>query len=329
MKIVISDYPDSMMPTHDEEKAILEKGLSQCEVVVYPYHDEKRNEFYQVIQDADAILTAFTKIDEEAMDHAPNLKVISINATGYDNVDLAAANKRGIGVCPVGEYATIDVAEYTISMILALVKNFKPYFQDIDLHHNWRYDAVAPNKRIEEMTLGIFGLGKIGKAVASRSKALGMKVIAYDPYLSAEEGADYGVEMVNPETIFSTADVITNHANLNESNQGYFNLEKFKKMQQKPYFINMGRGASVVESDLVLALKNHYLKGAGLDVLADETPDLAHHPLVGLPNVIITPHAAFYSATALKKLQQISAENIVYYLTGERDKVFKLVNGRD
>lgn len=326
MKIVIADYPDSMMPTHDYEREILIEGLGECEIVVYEYSDEKRAEFYEVISDADAILTAFTKIDAEAMDYAKNLKLISMNATGFDNVDLAEANKRGIGVCPVGEYSTIDVAEFTIMLMMSLVKNVKAYIQDIDENHKWRYDVKPPNQRLEEMTLGIFGFGKIGKAVGTRAKALGMTVIACDPYVDPAIAKELGVELVSKNELLAQADVITNNMNLNESNQSFFDLALFKKMKKNPFLINMGRGASVNEDDLKVALEQGLIKGAGLDLLADETPGLVNHPLVGLYNVIITPHAAFYSETSLRELQRLSTQNIVYYLTGEKDKVFKLVS---
>ena len=328
MKIVIADYKDSMMPVHDYEKEILINGLAECEVVIYEYTDEKREEFFDIIKDADAILTAFIQIDKEAMERAENLKVISMNATGYDNVDLEEANKRGIGVCPVGEYCTIDVAEFTISMMLSLVKNLKTYINYIDLEHNWRYEIGTANKRIEDMTVGIFGFGKIGKAVGQRAKALGMKVIACDPFIPEDSGEIFDIELVNPEQIYKEADVVLNHMNLNKTNYEYFNLENFRLMEKKPYFINMGRGACVVESDLIIALENQYLSGAGLDVLVDETPDLEKHPLVGRSNVIITPHAAFYTEASITELQRISTENIVHYLLGEKDKVFRLVSNQ-
>ncbi|MEG0284996.1 MAG: NAD(P)-dependent oxidoreductase [Vagococcus sp.] len=326
MKVVIADYKDSMMPVHDYEKEILINGLAECEVVIYEYKDNKREEFFDIIKDADAILTAYIKIDKEAMEHAPKLKVISMNATGYDNVDLDEANKRGIGVCPVGEYCTIDVAEFTIAMMLSLVKNLKIYGNDIDLNHNWRYEIGTANKRIEDMTVGIFGFGKIGKAVGKRAKALGLTVIACDPFIPEDSGEAYHIELVTPDQIYEKADVVLNHMNLNETNYGYFSLEKFRLMEKRPYFINMGRGACVVESDLIIALENHYLKGAALDVLVDETPDLKEHPLVGRPNVILTPHAAFYTTTSITELQRISTENIVHYLLDEKDKVFRLVS---
>ncbi|EOL49265.1 hypothetical protein UC3_00168 [Enterococcus phoeniculicola ATCC BAA-412] len=326
MKIVITDYKDSMMPTHDYEKEILINGLGSCEVVIYEYQDEKREEFYEIIKDADAILTAFTKIDKEAMDHAPNLKVISMNATGFDNVDLEEANKRGIGVCPVGEYCTIDVAEFTIAILLTLVKNIKIYTQDVEQKHQWRYDVGIANKRIEDMVLGIFGFGKIGKAVGRRARALGMTVIACDPFIHQESGKEWSIEMVGAEEIYAKADIITNNMNANETNTDFFHFENFRKMRKQPYFINMGRGSCVVESDLITALDNGYLKGVGLDVLRDETPDLASHPLIGRDNVIVTPHAAFYTQSSIDELQKLSTENIVYYLRGEKQKVFKLVS---
>ncbi|MGT2888641.1 NAD(P)-dependent oxidoreductase [Streptococcus didelphis] len=325
MKIIISDYPDSMMPSHDYEKEILRKGLGEeTEILVYEYDDTKRQEFFEVIKDADAILTAFTRIDSDAMDHAPHLKVISMNATGYDNVDLEAANQRHIGVCPVGEYCTKDVAEFTITMMMALVKNIKYYSHDIDFNKNWRYNYPVPNCRLSDMTLGICGLGKIGKTVARKALGLGMTVIACDPFITKPDNLE--LELVTKEELFARADIITNNMNLNETNYSFFDAKAFNQMVKKPYFINMGRGPCVVEADLIAALDKKLLKGAALDVLKDETPDLENHPLVGRENVFITPHAAFYSKSSLKDLQRISTENIVHYLTGKKEKVFKLVS---
>ncbi|GGE25112.1 NAD(P)-dependent oxidoreductase [Streptococcus himalayensis] len=324
MKIVITDYPDSMMPNHDYEIQMLKQGLGEnTNIVIYEYKDN-REEFYQVIKDADAILTAFTPIDAQAIRHAEKLKVISINATGYDNVDLQAANQRKIGVCPVGEYCTKDVAEFTISMMMILVKNIKYYQYDIEKHYQWRYNCTEPNQRLSDMTLGICGLGKIGKMVAKKALGLDMKVIACDPFI--EPPSDLNVKLVSKEELFEQADIITNNMNLNETNYNYFDLTAFKQMKKQPYFINMGRGACVVEHELVTALDLGLLKGAALDVLKDETPTLKSHPLIGRENVHISPHAAFYSTSSLKDLQRISTENIVNYLNGYKDKVFKLVS---
>lgn len=327
MKIVIADYPESMMPTNELEKQVLMQGLADCQVVIFPYHDDQRAKFLQEIHDADALLTAFIKVDEDVLAAAPQLKVISINATGYDNVDLAAAKRHHVAVCPVGEYCTEDVAEFTITTMLALVRNLKAYLTDVDQHHQWRYDYAQPNCRLSNLTLGIFGLGKIGRSVAKKAAALGMTVLANDPFISKENYAKVAnqVQLVSVTDLLSRADVVTNHMNLNDSNHDFFTADRFAQMTKHPYFINMARGAEVDEQALVAALDAGQLRGAALDVLATEFPDLAHNLLVGRENVLITPHTAFYSTDSLTALQTISCQNIVYYLTGQLEKVFKLV----
>lgn len=327
MKILISDYPDSMMPTHELEKEILNEGLNNPEIVVFDYFDDNREAFLKEIEDADALLTAFIKIDEEVFARAKKLKHVSLNATGYDNIDLEAAKRYNVGISPVGEYCTTDVAEFTISVIVTLIKDLKKHTYNVEKDHIWQYDAVYANKRINEMVLGVVGFGRIGRAVAMRARNLGMRVVAtdIDPSITNELAIQIGVELVEPDELLAVSDVIANHMNLNETNHNYFNKAVFKKMAKKPYFINMGRGACVVEEELIEALDKGMLRGAAVDVLSDETPDLEYHPLVGRSNVIVTPHAAFFSDTSVKELQRLSTQNIVYYLNGQIEKVFKLV----
>lgn len=325
MKILISDYPDSMMSTHDYEQEILKAGFPGAEITIYEYTGDKEA-FLKVIEDKDVLLTGFITIDEEVLDHAKNLKCISINATGYDNVDLGAATAHGVGVFPVGEYCTIDVAEHAITLMTALAKNLKHYVIDIDKRHVWKYDSAAQPKRISDQTLCIFGFGKIGKEVCKRAKGMGMKVIAVDPFVDPQSAIELGVTLVTPEEAFETADIISNHMNLSSTNTKYFTKQEFEKMKRSPIFINLGRGLSVNELDLLDALEKGKIRSAGLDVLTDEIPDLAGNPLVGREDVIITPHMAFYSETSMRELQRISCENIVYYMKGQADKVFKMVN---
>ena len=327
MKILISDYPDSMMPTHDVEIATLKAGLGDdIDVEVYEYADARKDEFLEKVADADALLTAFIPVGADVMDAAKRLKVVSINATGYDNVDLAAATEHGIGVCPVGEYCTWDVSESAIAYMYALNKHMKFYQHQIDVDHKWDYAAAPRWPRLENQTLGIVGFGKIGKCTARKAKGLVGHVVAYDPYVPDEAFEAAGVERVDIDVLLGQSDIIVNHMCLTAENEHFFDADKITKMVRRPIFINLGRGRCIDESALIEALDGGRIRAFGADVLYDETPDLAHHPLVGRDDVIITPHSAFYSTTSMDDLMRLSCQNIVYYLRGEKDKVFKLVN---
>lgn len=327
MKVLISDYPDSMMPSHDVEIETLRAGLGDdVEIDIYAYSDDARDEFYERLSDADALLTAFVKVDEEAMAHAPALKVVSINATGYDNVDLERATARGIGVCPVGEYCTQDVSESALAYMCSLNKHFKFYTNRIEKDHVWDYAGATPVPRLEDQTLGIVGFGKIGSCTSRKAQGIVKRVVANDPFIDQERFAQNGAEGVGLDELLAQSDIIINHMSLNEGNVHYFDAEKFAKMERKPILINLGRGMCLDEQALVEALDAGVVRAFGADVLYDETPDLASHPLVGRDNVMITPHAAFYSSTSIEDLMRFSSQNVVHFLRGEKDKVFKLVN---
>lgn len=327
MKVLISDYPESMMPSHDLEIETLKSMLGDnLEVEIFEYADDKREEFLKSLSDADALLTAFVQIDASAMDRAPKLKVISMNATGYDNVDLSEATKRGIGVCPVGEYCTWDVSESALAYAFALNKNFKHYSDAIDNRHIWDFAEAPITPRMENQTVGIFGFGKIGKCTAEKIAPLVSRVLVNDIHEDHDKARELGVEFASKDRILEEADIIINHMNLTDDNKYYFNHDTFSRMRRKPIFINLGRGMCVDEQALIRALDDGVVRSAGLDVLHDETPDLATHPLARRTNVIITPHSAFYSTTSLEDLMVFSTRNIGYFLNGEKDKVFKLVN---
>lgn len=219
MKVLICDHADCMMPDHALEIETLRAGLGEdVEVEVLEYEDDKRNEFYEHVADADALLTAFVTVDAEAMDRAPKLKVVSLNSTGFDQVDLDEATKRGIGVCPVGEYCTWDVAESAIAYMGALNKHFKFYQREIDERHKWDYAAAPQWPRLEDQVLGIVGFGKIGKCPAEKAMGLVKRVIACDPHADDAVFAERGVTRVSKEELLTHADIIVNHMCLTDDN---------------------------------------------------------------------------------------------------------------
>lgn len=163
--------------------------------------------------------------------------------------------------------------------------------------------------------------------VTQRAQGFGMRVLAVDPYADEAQAAALGVQLVDADTLLAQADVVSNHMNLTAENTGYFSYARFCQMAKHPIFLNVARGGSVVEDDLVRALDEGLIRAAGMDVLEAEKPDLAHCALTGRKNVIITPHAAFYSERAIEALQRMSCKNLTDCLTGHIGDAFKVVNG--
>ncbi|MGN0145131.1 MAG: NAD(P)-dependent oxidoreductase [Clostridium sp.] len=327
MKILISDYKDELKRDLNYEKKLLIQefkkfNIDDVIIDVYPYENEEG--FIEALKDADVLLTAFLPISTEVLDKAEKLKCISINATGYGIVDLHEASKRNIAVCNVKEYCTQEVAEHTMALMLAMTRRLKQYGSDVN-NGIWNYN-IGRIERLAGKTLAIFGLGRIGQAVAKRAQGFDLNVIAVDPYLPKEVAEKLNVKLVSKEEALKNADIISNHMNQTSENKSYFSIEEFKSMERRPYFLNVGRGECVDEDALREAMDKHLIRGAALDVLKDENPDLKNNPLLDYEDLYLTPHAAFYSETSMKELQRISCENIVYYMTKQYEKVFGIVN---
>lgn len=326
MKILISDYPEELKRNLAYEKELFLKHLpvQENDIEVYPYQNEA--EFIEHIKDADALVTAFLPLGEEILSQCRQLKCVGINAAGYGNVDMEAAEKYGIAVCPVLEYCTNEVAEHTLALMTGLFRNLKIYEKRVEQEHIWSYQSAGTNQRMAGKTLAVFGFGRIGRAVAKRAQAFDMKVIAVDPYFPREEAAKLDVILVDRDYAFAHADVITNHMNQTKENQAYFSWTEFEKMEKRPFFLNVGRGNAVAEEALINALDTGKLRGAALDVLESEAPRLEGHPLLSRDNVILTPHAAFYSETSMKELQRVTCENIIYFFKGKYERIRFLAN---
>lgn len=319
MKILICDYADALEAdysvTINTVKEIVKEDVT---FEIFPWTTEE--DFLERAADANGLITGFLPMQADLLKKVSHLSCISISASGYGMIDLDAAKSEDISICHIFEYCTNEVAEHTMALMLALTKQLKPYTSLIEKEKDFSYFKLPPQLPMFEHTLAIFGLGKIGQAVAKRAQAFGMKVLAYDPHLPPEVATSLGVELVSMEEALSRATIITNHMILNEATANFFAMSTFEQMTQKPFFINVGRGAQVVEEDLAKALDLGLLSGAGLDVLSSEHPDLTDHPLCDRENVILTPHAAFYSSASIEKLQSISASNLAYCLTNQSEK---------
>lgn len=326
--ILISDYPEELKRDLEWEKKKLRESLGEeYKVEVYPYWNQK--EFMEKLREAEVLLTAFLPVTAEVLASAEKLKLIVVNATGYGTIDLKKANEKNIAVCPIREYCTQEVAEHTMALMLCLQRGIRAYEHAIEQKKSWNYLDVTGLRRIEGQTLAIFGFGRIGQAVAKRAQAFGMKILAVDPYLPKEVAQAAGVSLVEKEEALLQADVITNHMNQTAENGHYFSEKEFARMEKHPIFINAGRGNCVDETALAEALESGQVRAAGLDVLETENPDIGHHPLAHRENVVLTPHAAFYSDTSMRELQRISCENLIHFCKKEYDKVNWITNEKE
>ncbi|MDY5882582.1 MAG: NAD(P)-dependent oxidoreductase [Roseburia sp.] len=326
--ILISDYPEELKRDLEWEKKKLRESLGEkYKVEVYSYRNQK--EFMEKLREAEVLLTAFLPVTAEVLASAEKLKLIVVNATGYGTIDLKKANEKNIAVCPIREYCTQEVAEHTMALMLCLQRGIRAYEHAIEQKKSWNYLDVTGLRRIEGQTLAIFGFGRIGQAVAKRAQAFGMKILAVDPYLPKEVAQAAGVSLVEKEEALQQADVITNHMNQTTENGHYFSRKEFARMEKHPVFINAGRGSCVDETALAEALESEQVRAAGLDVLETENPDIGHHPLAHRENVVLTPHAAFYSDTSMRELQRISCENLIHFCKKEYDKVNWIANEKE
>ena len=326
MKLVISDYPDTLKRDLPYEVRLLKEAFPDSEVVIYPYVNQE--ELAGQLQDADGLLTAFLPVDGALLDRCPHLRCVSFNATGYNSIDLNAASERGVAVCAIREYCTEDVADFTMSLLLSLAKKLKAQQYHVERDHLWQYRLVGPVLRLRGKTLAIFGFGRIGQAVAARAKAFGLEILAVDPYLPPAVADAQNVRLVSPEEACRSADFLSNHMIATPENTRFFDRTRFQSMEHHPVFLNAARAETVDEGALVEALDQGWISAAGLDVLSGMGLDLDRNPLLNRENVIVTPHAAFYTVESLKALQDISCQNLIAYLKGEPQKIFSWVNIR-
>ena len=251
-----------------------------------------------------------TKVGVDLLEAAENLQVIGRAGIGVDNIDIAAATQRGVVVMNTPFGNAITTAEHAIAMILALARQIP---QANASTHQGKWEKLRfMGVEVTGKTLGIIGCGNIGSVVADRAQGLKMRVIAYDPYLSAERAQDLGVEKVELEALFGRADFVSLHTPLTDATRDIINARAIEKMKKGVRIINCARGGLLVEEDLKKALERGDVAGAALDVFAHE-PAL-ENPLFGMDNVIATPHLGAATTEAQEKVAQQIAEQMSDFL---------------
>ncbi len=270
------------------------------------------DELKEVINSYDAIIVrSGTKVPAEVLGGIERLKVIGRAGVGVDNIDVSAATKNGVVVMNTPGGNTVTTAEHTISLMMSLVRNIPQAARSMK-EGKWEKSKFMGSE-ISDKAIGIIGLGNIGKIVADRAKGLKMIVLGYDPYISAEDAALLGVELVSLEELFKRSDVVTVHTPLTPETKNIINAENISKMKDGVYIINCARGGIVNEAELAEAVNSGKVAGAAIDVFPQEPPP-PDSQVLGNERIICTPHLGASTIEAQEKVALQIAEQIVDYL---------------
>ncbi|HEV2326717.1 MAG TPA: hydroxyacid dehydrogenase [Terracidiphilus sp.] len=284
----------SLQPELWKSAALLKKEIRNCRALIV------RNQ---------------TPVTAELLAPATELLVVGRAGVGLDNIDVKAAEQAGIVLASTPDQNAISAAELTMGMILSLARMIPAADRDTK-QGNWNRQKFV-GMELYDKTLGVVGAGKIGYLTARRGLAFGMKILAYDPYLSPDNIllSDLRAELVSLDELLSRADVVSCHLPATPDTNGLMNGARFSKMKPGALFVNTSRGAVVVEADLVAALKSSTLGGAALDVRENEPP--APGELEALPNVILTPHIAAFTRAAQDRVTRAVCEDVARVLDGK------------
>lgn len=263
---------------------------------------------------AGLVVRSETKVTSELIDDAQDLRVVGRAGVGVDNIDVPAATARGIVVMNAPDGNTITTAEHTIALLISLARRVPQANSSLKLGHWERKRFIGVE--LQGKTLGIIGLGRIGRVVASRARAFGMNIIAFDPFIAPEQARDLEIEIAPLDEVFGRADFVTVHTPLTPETRGIVGKEAFAKMKRGVRIVNCARGGLVDEDALYKAIRSGIVAGAALDVFSEEPPP-RDHPLLALDEVIATPHLGASTAEAQEGVAFTVAEQMRdYLLTG-------------
>ncbi len=280
--------------------------------------DGAPEEIIALAPEADAILTCWKDVPVEALDIAPNCQMVSRYGIGLDNIPIGRATELGMLVTNVPDFCLEEVSDHVMALLLATARQLFPLARTPE-RSGWTRETPRPIPRVKGQTLGLIGFGNIARALVPKALGFGLRVIAYTPRLRPQD-APQGVEVTNDlSEMLAASDYVSIHCPLTEETAHLIDDDALAQMKSDALLINTSRGGVIDEEALTRALKEGRIGGAALDV-TDPEPPSADNPLLTLENVIVTPHAAFYSVAATAELARKAAENVVTVLRGEVPK---------
>jgi D-3-phosphoglycerate dehydrogenase len=312
-KIVITDYDYGDVSIETE---ILEAAGGQ--VIALQVKTEK--DLAEVARDCFGMMNQYARIGAETIARMQNCRVIARYGVGVDIVDVEAASKKGILVTNVRDYCTEEVADHAIALWLTLARKL-PAYDKATRAGEWRWQSGAPINRIRGRSMGIVSFGKIGQAIADRAQAFGVELLVYDPYISAEKISAKGARSVSKEELLRKADFLIMQAPMTDETRHFLSYREFETMKPTAIVVNTGRGPTIDNKALYKALTENQIAAAGLDDPEEEPAKRASwspddNPIFGLPNVIVTPHAAYYSEESIQMARTIAANEVASILLG-------------
>lgn len=269
----------------------------------------------EAARQADGLLVTYAKVGADVIDRLERCQIIARFGIGVDNVDIGAASASGIMVTRVPDYCIDEVSDHALALLLALARKVPQANQTVQ-EGQWAVSAVVPLHRLRGRTLGLVGFGQIPRALAPKAQAFGLQVLAHDPYVDAGVAAEEDVELVSFQELLQRSDYVSIHAPLTDETHHMFDAAAFRQMRPGAFLVNTARGPLVEVEALITALDESQIAGAALDVLPQEPP-AADSPLLGRPDVILTPHVGFYSEESLRELQTKAAEEVARVLRGQ------------
>jgi len=305
-QVLLTDYAWAEL---DIERRIL--GQIEAELVIPP--DSQPATLTRLAANADAIMTNWAKVPAAVIAAAANCRIVSRLGIGLDNIDVAACTERKIPVTNVPDYCLLEVAEHALALILALGRKIGFYHQAAKAG-SYHLQAGPELRRIEGQTLGIVGYGNIGKTLAAKARALGLRVLVSG---RTPKPLPAGATWVELPDLLRQSDYVSLHLPLTAETRHIIGQAELRQMKASAYLINTSRGGLIDHAALAVALETGKLAGAGLDVQEPEPPDLAVAPYND-PQVIVTPHAAFMSRESLENLRRRAAQQVADCLSGKR-----------
>jgi phosphoglycerate dehydrogenase-like enzyme len=310
------DFPDVELELELFRDAGIEAASAQCRT---------EDDVIAAAEGCDGLLAQYAPMNAKVFAARPEVRIVSRFGAGYDTVNVADARRFGVWVANSPDYGVGEVATHALGMAIALVRHLPWYDRDIRAG-TWHYASSGGLARAAELTLGILGLGRIGKRMSYVARNVFGPVIACDPYLIDGDFPAY-VGRVSKEELFRRADIVSLHVPLTDETRGLVDARLLSLMKKGSYLVNTARGAVVVVDDVLAALDSGRLDGAALDVLPKEPPE-ADHPILRHPRVLLSPHAAFYSLEGERELRTKAAQNLVDWASSGRPR-YVVVEGRN